>query len=75
MMKGKNMENSDLLNEYQVAVLLGFQASAIRSWRVKGTGPMFVKISGRGVRYRKQDIDSWVEAKLRSSTSDVGPKR
>lgn len=39
-------------------------------WRVQGTGPRYIKI-GRLVRYRIEDLDAWLEAQTRSSTSQV----
>ena len=61
-----------LLNELQAAALLGFSARALQSWRCLGNGPTFVRVSGRAVRYRRKDLTTWVESRLRSSTSDLG---
>jgi predicted DNA-binding transcriptional regulator AlpA len=36
--------------------------------RYAGTGPNFVKITGRQVRYRWSDIEKWVESQIRSRT-------
>lgn len=38
--------------------------------RVTGGGPRFAKIGG-SVRYRKADLDAWVESRLVSSTSEA----
>jgi len=50
-------------------------AQTIRSWRKQGRGPTFVKFGGArqaAVRYRREDLDAFVMAHLRASTSDVG---
>jgi hypothetical protein len=39
--------------------------------RVDGSGPPFVKCGGR-VLYRWGDVKTWLEARKRRSTSDVG---
>jgi predicted DNA-binding transcriptional regulator AlpA len=38
--------------------------------RYMGSGPEFVKITGRQVRYRWSDIEEWVESRTRSRTDD-----
>ena len=40
----------------------------LQRWRLEGVGPKFLKL-GRLVRYRKSDLDRWVDGQLRSSTS------
>ncbi len=61
-----------LLNESQAASLLGFTPRALQMWRYRGGGPKFVKVSSRAIRYRRRDLLDWVEARVRSSTSDLG---
>ncbi len=66
-------DNERLLNEHEAAAHLGYTVRALQNWRLRGGGPLFVKISDRSIRYRKCDLTKWIEAKLRSSTSDPGP--
>jgi hypothetical protein len=61
-----------LLTEDSAASLLGFSPRALQSWRHRGGGPIFVKISARAIRYRRIDLQSWAEKRLRKSTSDRG---
>ena len=61
-----------LLREEEVAEHLGFSARALQNWRLRGGGPVFVKVSARSVRYRRADLVAWVKARLRRSTSDDG---
>ena len=44
--------------------------NTVEGWRVKGTGPSYVKI-GHLVRYRVEDLDKWLASQVRSSTSQV----
>jgi len=53
-------------------VLLGHTPRALQDWRMRGSGPRYVKISARSVRYRRQDLELWAEERIRTSTSDDG---
>jgi predicted DNA-binding transcriptional regulator AlpA len=46
------------LTDVEVAVRLGVSRFTVRSWRLKGVGPRFLKM-GRAVRYRPQDVDEY----------------
>jgi len=43
-----------------VAEYLGVPPRTLEDWRHKRTGPPFVKV-GQRVRYRKADVDQWME--------------
>lgn len=60
-----------LINEHEAAAYVGHSVRALRNWRIRGGGPRFVKISGRSVRYRRIDLDAWVESKLVRSTTEA----
>ena len=51
------------------ATWLGLSPSTLNKWRVQGKGPRFVKM-GRSVSYREADLDYWLDAQTRSSTSE-----
>ena len=46
------------LTDIEVATRLGVSRFTVRSWRLKGVGPRFLKM-GRAVRYRPQDVDDY----------------
>ena len=46
------------LTDVEVAARLGVSRFTVRSWRLKGLGPRFLKM-GRAVRYRPQDVDEY----------------
>jgi predicted DNA-binding transcriptional regulator AlpA len=62
-----------LLDEVQVAKLIGRGVATLQKDRVRGTGPRFSKM-GRLVRYRPADVDDWISARARHSTSDGAAK-
>ena len=49
----------DLLNTRQVAKRYGVRAQTVRRWRVEGQGPKFVRIGGRLIRYRIEDLEAY----------------
>ena len=46
------------LTDLEVAKRLGVSRFTVRSWRLKGVGPRFLKM-GRAVRYRSRDVDEY----------------
>lgn len=57
-----------LLDQKRAARFLGLSVRTLERHRVAGTGPRFARL-GRLVRYRQTDLDDWVQASLRTSTS------
>jgi predicted DNA-binding transcriptional regulator AlpA len=53
-----------LITERDAADFLGYTMRALQNWRVRGGGPIYVKVSSRSIRYRRRDIIAWVESKL-----------
>ena len=63
------------LTDVEVAARLGVSRFTVRSWRLKGVGPRFMKM-GRAVRYRPQDVDEYerqalVETQVQSDHAPV----
>jgi hypothetical protein len=65
-----NCEN--LINEHEAAARLGLKVSTMRRWRWAGTGVPFVRI-GSAIRYDPRDLEAFIAAGRRKSTSDPGP--
>jgi excisionase family DNA binding protein len=61
-----------LLTESEAASLLTLSVKTLRNWRVSGKGPRFVRLSGRAIRYRRSDLEAFIDAGVRKSTSDHG---
>lgn len=56
------------LTDIEVAARLGVSRFTVRSWRLKGEGPRFLKM-GRAVRYRPEDVLEYEQRVLVSPTS------
>ena len=51
----------DLLDEREAAAILGASVQTLRNWRWRGEGPRFRKIRMRLVRYRRADLQAFIE--------------
>ena len=49
------------LNKQEVSKRLNVSVATLRRWRLEKRGPTFIKV-GSLVRYRPEDLDSWVAA-------------
>ncbi len=58
------------LNTPKAAEYVGLRPCTLEAWRCYGGGPRFVKL-GRAVRYRLDDLDDWVESRVRDNTSQA----
>lgn len=58
-----------MINEYEAAELLGYSVFWMRRKRWEGGGPPFFKAPGGAVRYRREDIEAFIEARMATSTS------
>lgn len=55
-------DNSDeLLTIQQLAELLQVPVATIYRWRHRGEGPRGIRVSGRHVRYRRADVEKFLE--------------
>lgn len=61
-----------LINEQEAASFLGYTVRALQNWRVRGGGPLFIKVSARSIRYRRRDLIAWIDSLACRSTSEFG---
>jgi predicted DNA-binding transcriptional regulator AlpA len=61
-----------LLTAAEAAEMLRMTERGLADWRYRGIGPLHVRLTGRGVRYRLADVEDFIESRLRTSTSDDG---
>ncbi len=54
------------------AEFLGLSTSTLSKMRLRGDGPIFYKAGPRVVVYDLADLESWLAARRRLSTSDDG---
>lgn len=55
--------NENALNERQAARYLGVSPGTLRLWRSENRSPRYFR-AGKLVRFRKLDLDSWIEERL-----------
>ncbi|WP_417784189.1 helix-turn-helix transcriptional regulator [Terasakiella pusilla] len=67
-MKKVTLNAGPVWTEKEFAQYYRMSLQTIRSWRVSGKGPKFLKI-GRSVRYKKEEIQKWEDSIICSSTS------
>jgi len=60
-----------LFTTEQAAALCGQSPRTFEAFRLTGRGPRFLKL-GRSVRYALEDLEAWLAASRRRSTSDDG---
>ena len=68
----------EMLDEESAGHYLGgvgrpISKGTLRFWRDQGTGPIYAKM-GRAIRYEKSNLDAFIEANLRTCTSDAGSR-
>ena len=59
-----------ILTSSEAAKLLRVGEQTLRNWRVSGEGPKFAKF-GRNIRYRVQDLLSWMDRNIYASTTEA----
>lgn len=53
-----------LLTYAQAGDMFAIANGALAQFRYLGSGPHFVRVRVRSIRYRPQDLDEWIEANL-----------
>ena len=51
-----------LLNEHEVAEMLGVSVATVRRWRLLKQGPRYLKL-GALCKYRVEDITAWLDSR------------
>jgi len=63
-------DDEQLRDDRWLAEYLNCEHKTTQAWRTRGGGPPFIKVNSL-VRYRKSDVDRWLESRLVSSTSEA----
>lgn len=61
-------EQENTLTPIKAARYLGISEAVLRLWRSEGKGPRYFRAGEKLVRYRKADLDAWIEARLSAPT-------
>lgn len=68
------IEHQSTLTPIQAAKYLGISEGALRLWRSQGIGPRHFKAGEKLVRYRRADLDAWIEARLSAPAVGADPR-
>jgi hypothetical protein len=60
------------VDERAAALYLDLSPRTLQEWRRRGGGPPYRVVSSRCIRYDTRDLDSWMDARVRTSTMDEG---
>ena len=63
-------EQQNMLTPKKASIYLGISEGALRLWRSRGEGPRHFRAGARLVRYRRADLDSWIESRLSTAGSE-----
>jgi len=61
---------SENLKTEAAAAFLQVKPATLEQWRWSGKGPKFIKMN-RAVRYRKEDLDAFIVARVFGSTTEA----
>ena len=65
---------SDVWDTGDLSAYLKQSSSKTEKMRIEGNGPPYFIVGRRSVRYRRADVDQWLQGCLRRSTSDATVK-
>ena len=60
----------EILTTIEAATYVRLGTPTLERFRISGDGPKYCKLGG-AVRYRKADLDAWLESRLTGSTSEA----
>jgi predicted DNA-binding transcriptional regulator AlpA len=60
----------DILDTHDAAAYLRLSVSSLNKMRCTGSGPAFIRM-GRSVRYRRRALDSFIDSRCATSTTDA----
>jgi excisionase family DNA binding protein len=60
----------ELLRTEEAAQSLDLKPTTLEAWRCRGGGPPFLKL-GKAVRYRRADLENFMESRLRMNTGKI----
>jgi predicted DNA-binding transcriptional regulator AlpA len=63
-------DDDELLDTRQVADLLGMSVAWVEIARHKGSGPAYVRVTPRCVRYRRSDVKAWLNERCHRWTGE-----
>jgi hypothetical protein len=69
-------ENDPFLNTVEAAAYVRIDPRTFEAWRRQGRGPIYHKYTARCVRYRRSDLDRWLnERRVESRRARPNPAK
>jgi len=65
------IEQQSTYTPKQAGKYVGISEASLRLWRCEGRGPRYFRAGAKLIRYRKSDLDAWIEARL-SAPQNLG---
>jgi predicted DNA-binding transcriptional regulator AlpA len=50
---------------------MGISEASLRLWRSEGKGPRYFRAGEKLIRYRRADLDAWIEDRLSTPAVDL----
>ena len=57
-------EQESTLTPLKAAKYMGISEASLRLWRSEGKVPRYFRAGDKLIRYRRADLDEWIEARL-----------
>lgn len=57
----------ELLDTTRAAELCGVAPATLRYWRHRGIGPKGFTVGRKAVRYRREDVETWLQAQYEAT--------
>jgi predicted DNA-binding transcriptional regulator AlpA len=67
-------EKQNALTPVQAAQYVGVSTAVLRLWRSHGMGPQHFRAGEKLIRYRRTDLDRWIESRLCGSLVHSVPR-
>jgi excisionase family DNA binding protein len=61
---GEATTRPEIFTTAQAARYLGVSEATLRFWRANGEGPKYFRAGDRLIRYRRVDLDKYIESRL-----------
>jgi predicted DNA-binding transcriptional regulator AlpA len=55
----------------EASAYTGLALKTLEGYRTRGGGPLFVRYGRKAVRYRRSDLDNWMNERTLASTSEA----
>lgn len=62
-------EPPNAMTPKEAARYVGVSEAVLRLWRSRGEGPRYFRAGEKLIRYRRGDLDGWIESRLNTPAS------